>query len=166
MLKYDSRVFETKFGQESKNQFDGSKGGEAWKVLIRGYLLGKVPMMGPILKWVEEHGSQPVTEAGIVGLMMKLDEDPFIVNHLLWAFLNINLTSKAREIFCNVNDSQGFEAWRRIHRHIFSTTERRQDELYHIIHNPKVAHSPQEVHGVLEDWDTNQRLYKELGDFH
>ena len=73
------------------------------------------------------------------------------------------MAAKAREIFCNVPDSQGLEVWKRIHRHVYSTTERRQDELYHAIHNPKVAHSPQEVSAVLEDWDTNQRLFKELG---
>ena len=94
-------------------------------MLIRGYVLWKVPVMGAVLKWVEDHGGQPVTEQGIMRLTTCLDEDPFIVNHLLWAFLNINLTAKAREIFCNVSDSQGFEAWRRVHRHIFSTTERR-----------------------------------------
>ena len=45
-LKFDSKVFETKFAQESKNQYDGgSKGWEAWRVHIRGYLLSMVPMM-------------------------------------------------------------------------------------------------------------------------
>ena len=59
-LKYDSKVFETKFAQESKNQFDGGKGGEAWKVLIRGYLLGKIPMMKYVLKWAEDSKSVEV----------------------------------------------------------------------------------------------------------
>ena len=162
-LKYDSRAFETKVGQESKNQYDGGKGGEAWKVLIRGYLLGKAPMMGHLLKWAEDHGSASVTMESIGTLVGCLDEDPFVIGHLLWAFLNVNLTHKAREVFCNVPDSHGFEAWRRIHRHIYATTERRQDELYHAIHNPKAAQHAHEVAGVLEDWDTNQRLFGELG---
>ena len=120
-------------------------------------------MMGCLLKWAEDHGGNNVTMQGIQQLINFLDEDPFVINHLLWAFLNVNLTGRAREIFCNVQDSQGFEAWRRIHRHIYSTTERRQDELYHAIHNPKRASTPQEVSGVLEEWDTNQRVFKELG---
>ena len=34
VLKFDSKVFETKFAQESKNQYDGGNtGGEAWKAL-------------------------------------------------------------------------------------------------------------------------------------
>ena len=40
-LKYDGKIFETKFAQEQRNQFDGVKGGEAWKMIIRGYPLGK-----------------------------------------------------------------------------------------------------------------------------
>ena len=85
-LKFDSRNFETKVGQESKNQYDGGKGGEAWKVLIRGYLLGRVPMMGCLLKWAEDHGGNNVTMEGIQQLINFLDEDPFVINHLLWAF--------------------------------------------------------------------------------
>ena len=99
-------------------------------------------MMGCLLKWAEDHGGNNVTMEGIQQLINFLDEDPIVVNHLLWAFLNVNLTGRAREIFCNVQDSQGFEAWRRVHRHIYSTTERRQDELYHAIHNPKRAGTP------------------------
>ena len=163
-LRYDSKIFETKFSQESRNQYDGgAKGGEAWKVLIRGYTLGKIPMMKYLLKWAEDHATAEVTAQGLRGLAPYLDEDPFVINHLLWAFLNVNLTGKAREIFCNVGDSQGFEAWRRINGLIYSMTERRQDELYRVIHNPRSAASPQDVHGVLEEWDTNQRLFRELG---
>ena len=112
-LRYDSKTFETKFAQESRNQYDGGrKGGEAWKVLIRGYLLGKVPMMRYVLKWAEEHGAHEVTAPGIQGLAPFLDEDPHVMSHLLWAFLNVNLVGAAREVFCNVGDSQGLEAWR------------------------------------------------------
>ena len=133
-------------------------------MLMRGYFVSKVPMMSCVIKWIEDHGGSDVTADGIGGLRSFLDEDPYVMSHLMWGYLNVNLTAKAREIFCNVPDSQGFEAWRRINRHhIYSTTERRQDELYLAIHNPKSAHGPQDVSGVLEDWDTNQRLYRELG---
>ena len=161
--RYDSEIFEVKFAQDSKNQFNGHKGGEAWKVLTRGYLLGRIPMMKYLLKWAEDQGTNEITLQDLHGLAPHLDEDPAILGHLLWAFLNVNLTGKAREIFCNVGDSQGFEAWRRISGLIYSMTERRQDELYRVIHNPRSAASPQDVHGVLEEWDTNQRLFRELG---
>ena len=164
VLKFDSKVFETKFAQESKNQYDGgNKGGEAWKVFIRGYLLSKVPMMKYMLKWAEDFGTVVITPMNVMSMSMYLDEDPMIMNHLLWSFLNVNLTDAAREIFCNVPDSEGFEAWRRIHCHIYCRTERRRDELYRQIHDPKSANNAQDVAGMLEEWDTNQRLHRNLG---
>ena len=158
-----ARIFETKFAQESKNQFAGVRGGEAWKVLIRGYLLGRAPIMKFLLKWAEDFGTMEITSDAVQGLKMFMDEDPEVMDHLLWAFLNINLTGAAREIFCNCQDSQGLEAWRRINRLIFSRTEQRHDELYKLIHNPRSASNPAEVQAVLEEWTTNQRLFKEIG---
>ncbi len=159
----DARIFETKFAQESRNQFAGVRGGEAWKVLIRGYLLGRAPIMKFLLKWAEDFGTMEITSDAVQGLKMFMDEDPEVMDHLLWAFLNINLTDAAREIFCNCQDSRGLEAWRRINRLIFSRTEQRHDELYKLIHNPRSASNPAEVQAVLEEWTTNQRLFKEIG---
>ena len=57
-------MFEIKFGQDSKNQFDGGqKGGEQWKVLIRGYFVGKLPIINYFLAWAELHGIVPISES-------------------------------------------------------------------------------------------------------
>ena len=84
-LKFESEIFEPKLGQETKNQYDGGKG-EARKVFIRGYLLSKVPVMGHVLMWFEGHGAADVTTEGLYSLTNFLDEDPFVINHLVWAF--------------------------------------------------------------------------------
>ncbi len=108
-------------------------------------------MMKHVLKWAEDHGNVEISLAAVESLRPHLDEDPGVLNHLLWAFLNVNLVDAAGEVFCNVPDSQGFEAWRRVNRLIFSKSEQRLDELYRLIHNPKVAGGPAEVQAVLED---------------
>ena len=113
-LKCDAKFFEVKVAQDTRNQFDGVKGGEAWKVLVRGYLLSRLPMMGHLLRWAECHGNREINPQMVNDLSSYLDEEPYVVSHLLWGFLNVNLVGKAREIFCNVGDSQGFEVWRRI----------------------------------------------------
>ena len=79
-------------------------------------------MMKYVLKWEESHGTNIITPSNVMSLAPHLDEDPFVMNHLLWAFLNVNLTNAAREIFCNVPDSEGFEAWHRVYSHVFSRT--------------------------------------------
>ena len=76
-LKYDSKVFETKFGQDSQNRYGGGpRGGEQWRVLIRGYLLGRVPMMKYALKWAEDFGNNEISLMAVESLRPLLDEDP------------------------------------------------------------------------------------------
>ena len=65
--------------------------------------------MGHVLKWAEDHGSNDINHCGIGNLSGYLDEDPYVINHLVWAFMSVNLTGKAREIFCNVADFQRLE---------------------------------------------------------
>ncbi len=131
--------------------------------MIRGYFLDRLPISKQLLHWAGGYKKANIPIADVQGLSAWMNEDPLVINHLLWAFFNINLVGEAREICCNVEDSHGLEVWRRIHRLIFSKTERRHDELYTAIHNPKAARHPGEVHGVLEEWSTNQRLFREIG---
>ena len=75
-IRFDSgsKLLETKFGQDSKNQFDGGqKGGEQLKVLIRGYFVGKLPIMKHLLAWAERHGTVPISETMVLGLKPHLD---------------------------------------------------------------------------------------------
>ena len=58
-----------------------------------------------------------------------MDEDLHVMNHLLWEFVNLNLTGAAHEIFSNTGKSNGLEVLRKIHALIFAATERRQEEL-------------------------------------
>ena len=51
----------------------------------------------------------------------------------------------------------------RIHALIYASTERRQEEHYQKIHNPKPAANAGEVASALENWDTNQRLHRRCG---
>ena len=117
--------------------------------------MGKLPVMKHLLAWAERHGTVPISESEAEALRCHLDECPVVISHLLWAFLNVNLTAAAREIFCNVADSHGFEVWRRINLLIFSRSEQRQDEVYSKIHAPRVATSLADVLGAFEEWDTN-----------
>ena len=138
-LRVESTIFETKFGQSKENQFDGQKGGEQWKSLVGNYLVARHPMMAHILRWAENRGSNPVTKSGVESVRLWMDEDPHVINHLLWGFMNINLVGAANEIFSNTEQSNGLEVWRRIHALICATTERRQEEHYRNIHNPNQA---------------------------
>ena len=86
-----------------------------------------------------------------------------MVNHLLWAYLGLNLTVLAREILSNIEEFNGFEVWRRIVHKTDDRSERRRDELKDAIEKPKAASKCEDVMQVIEDWDTNQRLHRGAG---
>ena len=162
-LRYDSKTFEIKIAQETKNQFDGGKNGISWKSLTRGYLVGRLQMVGELLDWAEKAGKTTISKYDVERLQPYYSEDPLVVDHLLWAWLNSNLTGAAREIFCNVAESRGLEVWRRICLKINDRSEVRKDELYEKVRHPVGTKKYDEVAQVIENWDTNQRLYQEAG---
>ena len=127
-MRYGDSTFETKYANDSKNQFDGQSGGEQWKSVVGNYLVTRCPIMFHVLKWAETRGNAPITREAVEDLKGWTDEDPLIIDHLMWGFLHLNLTGAAREIFCNTCHSQGVEVWRKIHVLIYSKTERRRDE--------------------------------------
>ena len=115
MLSYNSKLFDAKFGQESKNQFDGGlKGGDAWKVLMKGYFVGKLPEIDSLLAWAEKQSTNPITETMERSLELHFEECPRVLCHQLWAFFIFNLTGAARDIFLNAPEGNGFEVWRKI----------------------------------------------------
>ena len=120
-------------------------------------------MMAYILKCAEGRANNPVTKDNVESFRRWMDEDPHVMNHLLWEFVNLNLTGAAHEIFSNTGQSNGLEVLRKIHALIFVAIERRQDELYEKINNPKLAANASEVAGALENWNTNQRLHRGCG---
>ena len=148
-LYYDSKTFESKFAQEQRNQFNGGKGGAAWRVFIRGYIVGKLPLAKWLLQWAEDYKAAEIPMEDVKALAAQMEECPVIVNHLLWAFFNINLIEEAREIFCNVGESHGLEVWRRITNKINDRGEMRRDELYEHIHHPKGTAKCENVARVL-----------------
>ena len=162
-LYYDSRIFETKYAQEARNQFNGGKDGASWKALIRGYFVGKLPACKQLLQWAEDRKANAIALGDVQAQAPQMEEDVMVINHLLWAFFNVNLIGEAREIFGNVEDSNGLEVWRRIINKINDRGERRRDELYELIHHPKGTNRCEDVARVLEEWDTNQRLFREAG---
>ena len=81
----------------------------------------------------------------------------------MWGYLNLNLNGDAREIFENVQDLQGFEAWRRIIKGIRSRSEVRRIELTPKVQRPDQAANAAGVAIALEKWNTNTRQFIEAG---
>ena len=163
-LFFDSEVLDVKYAMDIRHQYDGNeKAGEQWKTGTKIFLIGRIMILKEMLKWAEDHDNTMVTAEATQSLQVHMAEDPTVVSHLLWAYLGVNLTGAAREIYGNVEQGNGLEVWRRINKHIFSKNEQRRAELYQHVHNPRAAAKPSDVASALEEWDTSQRLYREVG---
>ena len=53
-------LFDDKIASSSADQFDGTKGGVAWKMKVRGYFIAKAPALVGILKRAEMHGHDKI----------------------------------------------------------------------------------------------------------
>ena len=162
-LTADNKIFETKFALDTRNQFDGVKNGVHWKGHTHDYLVSRYPKMHDILQWVEQRGSQTITTMDASALQLWIEDDVLVISHLLWGYLNICLTGEALEIFRNVQVSNGLEVWRRLAVNIADKNPARKDDLLNLISNPAKTNNIDEVDKVLESWDTNLRIYRELG---
>ena len=83
----------------------------------------------------------------------------------LWALLNPLLAhdGSAKGVFANVPRHNGLEAWRRLSEPINEDNILIRKDLLPLITNPKPATNIDNITVALENWDTNQRLYKAAG---
>ena len=98
-------------------QYDGAKAGGAWRTGTVNYLIGRPPDTQHLFQYAESRnvGSEPkpITSADVSGLTNVNGVDPNVLDGHLWAFLNLNLTGQAKEVFNNVTVMHGLEVWRR-----------------------------------------------------
>ena len=59
--KFDRPVFDDKVAKDAEMQYDGLKGGVAWKETVSTHFIGKCPALIEILKWVEGPNLDKVT---------------------------------------------------------------------------------------------------------
>ena len=159
----DSKLFEMKFALETRNQFDGNKNGTHWKRIVSGHFIGQYLKMFDIFNWAEQQRNTTITTELAQSLQPWVDDDILIISHLMWKFLNVNLTDSAFEIFSNVPISNGLDAWRRIMNKVNDKSPARKDELLTLINSPGKATKCEDVDKLFESWDTNTRIYRELG---
>jgi hypothetical protein len=98
--------------------------------------------MGPLLKWAEQQ-TEPIIAASIEEAvtsddeMAKVNNDPEVLAHFLWGFLNISLTDDAWDIFDNVDIGSGLEVWRLVNLDTTQKTEGELMEMEDLVQNPK-----------------------------
>ena len=139
--------------------------------MLRDYVAGRSSEMDVILDWVESRTEEiteaDVTESGGSAPMIDIAGQGSLkeVSRQLWAMLNPLLVNNdtVKVMFANVPRHNGLEAWRRIYEPINEDNILIRKDLLPLITNPKAASSIDAIPLALENWDTNQRLYKAAG---
>ena len=113
----NARLFDDRMAAQPAFQFDGSKGGAAWKSKIERYLMSKIPALSELLHWAERYEGEKIDEAFLVRATFGsgLDQPRIAnLNSSIWGFLSAFISGEAETIFKGADALQGIDAWRRL----------------------------------------------------
>ena len=93
-----NKLFDDKVPLSQSYQFDGNHGGDAWRIKVRGYWIGKCPALLPIPDWTEKQDANVIT---LETLSAKIREGKWMtelniprLSQIIWSFLNICLRTR------------------------------------------------------------------------
>ena len=168
LTKASKSPFDTKDAKDNVPRYDGRTKREYWRKMVSYYLYSKVVDMGALLKWTEQQ-KVPITPETIAeaqrtgGDLNKLVNDPDVLAHFLWGFLNISLTDDAWEIFDNVEVGEGLEVWRLVNVDTTQKTEGELMEMEDLVQNPKRLVKLTDISKGILAWDIMYKEFKEAG---
>ena len=115
----DRPMFEDKLAT-SEFQYDGVKGGTAWKTKVERYMVYKAPVLKELLEWAEAQEGDYINNEVVVKACAakRSDEQATAVNSQIWGFLSLCLRGTAEVMFRRADCMNGLEVWRRLVRQI------------------------------------------------
>jgi len=149
-------LFDEKVASSSGYQYDGTKGGVAWKMKVRGYFISKVPALVGILKWAEKHDQDKVEADSFDSVVSHFMDRPRqdVLNTQIWGFLGACLPpGTALTLYNRAEDLNGLDAWRTIVRVIDNGLALRLEDLrdeVRMIHTKRIKDLESVPTGVAE----------------
>ena len=152
-----TKLFDDKIPTYEEYRYNGVKGGDKWRLKVRGYWLSKCPQLLPVLNFVERAEDRITRELleHLVGPTSGVMSDVSIqelttLSALVYGFLNTATHGDADDLMISVPELEGFEAWRVLCRHIDSGRTIRLDALRRRMRRPAPIRALTEVpQGVL-----------------
>ena len=107
--------------QSAPFQYEEAKG-DAWRIRVRGYLIGACPEIAPVLNWAEQQdgseidqGDQDFTMTRALNATIMGESDKVVLSGLVWEFLQlccINSTHASTTFQAAQPELNGLEVWR------------------------------------------------------
>ncbi len=101
-------------------QFNGVKGGIAWKEKIGRYMISRAPVLKEILEWAESTELETITPElfrQAVGTALT-HEQILNTNAAMWGLLSGAVSGSAETMFNRADVLNGLDAWRRLSRYV------------------------------------------------
>ncbi len=144
-------------------QYDGDKGGDAWRTRVRGYFIGCCPEMAGWLDWAEgapgktpqRTDEQAVTIADTTERATGMGEESgVILSGHVWKFLQICCRCSANTTFQAVTpELNGLEVWRALVWEINSGRSTRMLTLREEVHRPTPVRDYRLVSTAISRYD-------------
>ena len=103
-------------------QYNGTAGGDRWRVKVRNYMVGKRLELLPVLRWIEQLGETACdvssTKAAIAHYGMMVEADIEAISAAIWSFLSTCVSGTAMTLFESVEVLNCLDARRLLHNHI------------------------------------------------
>ncbi len=162
-----NKLFDDKVPLSQNYQFDGNHGGDAWRIKVRGYWIGKCPALLPILDWTEKQDANVIT---LETLSAKIMEGQCMtelniprLSQIIWSFLNICLKDTAITCFSGAETLNGLDGWRRVVNHIQHGRNTRLAILRKVIKNPPAIRKLEDVTKGIMVFENTIREYEAVG---
>ena len=160
----NAKLFDDRQASQPGFQFDGSRGGVAWKCKLENYFIAKCPALMEILSWAEKFEGESIDSALLSRATQGTDMDNARMenaNASIWGFLGNCVSAEAHTIFLTSPKLQGIDVWRKIIRFIDHgkdiKLESMRDEMK-IFHTKKIKNLEQVPIGIakyelkIKDW--------------
>ena len=121
--------------------------------------------MGPLLRWTEKQ-AEPVTYDIIDRAqksdleLAKMTNNPEVLAHHLWGFLNLNLQDDAWEVFDSVEVGNGLGVWGLANLDTLQTTVGELMDMGDHVQNQRRIHKLAEIFKGIVAWENSHKEYQ------
>ena len=170
-VKWSSEICGDRVAQLAPFQYEEAKGG-AWRISVRGYLVGACPEIASVLNWAEQQDgkidqgdSDFITTRGPnLSIMGRLDK--VVLSGLVWEFLQlccINSTHASTTSQSAQPELNGLEVWRSLIWEINQGRSLRALFLRSSVQEPPMIKDLKGVSTAFDSYDIVLRDYKAAG---
>jgi hypothetical protein len=158
--------------QSAPFQYEEAKS-DAWRIRVRGYLIGACPEIAPVLNWAEQRGGNEIdqgdaefTTTRSLNHSIMGEADKVVLSGLVWKFLQLCciISSHASTTFQAAQpELNGLEVWRSLIWEINQGRSSRALLLRSGVQEPPLVKDFKDVSTALNAYDIVLRDYKAAG---